>query len=120
LIKLGSAIGIKMGVIEMQIAASDIMEKMIKKLRKSQGELAAGASDKESMKATLISVKVYCDLLLEEIDEVGTVKESVIPGLVGKKSVADVDMDAPVKRNKPKVVPFEDDEDANGDSIFDF
>jgi hypothetical protein len=105
------------GVIEMQIAASDIMEKMIKKLRKSQGDLATGSTDKEGMKATLISIKVYCDLLLEELDEKGTVTESDVLTMLEKQSAKE---DDPLKKRKSKVVPYDDDDDVNGDSIFDF
>jgi hypothetical protein len=100
----------------MQISASDIMEKMIKKLRNSQGKLDAGTLDKDGMKSALISIKVYCDLLLEELDEKASVSESDVMAMLQKQTI---------KENTPKpktskVVPFEDDDDANGNSIFDF
>lgn len=101
----------------MQISASDIMEKMIKKLRTSQCVLDAGTLDKKDMKATLISIKVYCDLLLEELDDKATVTESNSLG-AGERQL--VKQEASAKLKKPKVLRYEEDDDANGSSIFDF
>lgn len=95
----------------MQISASAIMDKMIKKLRKSQGELDAGRLDKDGMKSTLISIKVYCDLLLEELDEKQSVSDRDVLDMLQKQTA---------KPAKTKETPLDDDEEANGDSIFDF
>jgi hypothetical protein len=101
----------------MNISASQLINKMVSKLRSSQGDFEAGTVNRENIKSSLISVKVYCDLLLEELDE----KSVKLEQNVQESNEAKIKKEYPLKQvNDKKIDLYEKEEDVNGDSIFDF
>ncbi|WP_349408887.1 YwdI family protein [Pseudalkalibacillus sp. SCS-8] len=92
----------------MSIKSSLVVQKMIDRLARIKGEVDENASSR-SVQEELAAIKAYCDLLMEAKEE----KPSTIRTVENKQMNP-----APVQSMSTK--RLKEDDDVNGDSIFDF
>ncbi len=92
----------------MSIQSSLVVQKMIDRLESIKGEVDENSSSRQ-VRNELSAIKAYCDLLMEATDH----KPST-PSTVEVKKTSP----APVRDESAKRLKEED--DLNGDSIFDF
>jgi hypothetical protein len=92
----------------LNIKSSVVVQKMIDRLEKIKNEVDVNASS-SSVRDELTAIKTYCDLLMEVKDE----KPSTMRTVENKPKSP-----APVQSMSSKRLT--EDEEVNGDSIFDF
>ncbi|MCF6138974.1 YwdI family protein [Pseudalkalibacillus berkeleyi] len=92
----------------MSIKSSIVVQKMIDRLEKIKEEVDENASS-SSVRDELSAIKAYCDLLMEVKDD----KPSTIRTVQNKTNNPTPVQNISTKRLK-------EDDDVNGDSIFDF
>ncbi|WP_221567369.1 DUF5327 family protein [Alkalihalobacillus sp. TS-13] len=92
----------------MSIQSSLVVQKMIDRLESIKGEVDENSSSSQ-VRSELSAIKAYCDLLLESADQKPSAPRTVKVGKPSPQPIQDVSS----KRLK-------EDEEVNGDSIFDF
>lgn len=89
-------------------------ETIIQKMKTELNQAQQKGADKEAMKKHIASIQLLCDLLLDEklaappVDN--EITEEEMKAMIGKSET----------KQSHKKTTIKDDEDANGDSIFDF
>ncbi|MEH7251484.1 YwdI family protein [Neobacillus niacini] len=89
-----------------------------KLLMKIEDELkqAKNSTKQENLREKVYSIKILCELILDEKQNLQQVPS--VPSAVYQPVMAQPSFQQPVSLNQPKKIEMED--EANGDSLFDF
>ncbi len=91
----------------MNISVDQLLVKMEEELR-----LAKSCINEENLREKVYSIKILCELLLDEK------QTNSVPKASAAKGISRQGLSQPVSINQPKRLKMDD--EANGDSLFDF